>query len=243
MPEHIGFLTIHDTSQQGLIGGFLILNAVGRPLEFHCTTPVKANRAQEILYGNTLKPYLCGEQIARTLIARAKTPLAFVVTNDVAVLPAQDYVEEQALLSLLGASNRPPRLDEERNGVCQSAKTQDWLPFFNVAQDDVVQNGEPSDISDELSASLESFGIKKTWQSKNRDANSDSEFILPKVAGFSLERWQNFQIGNRHIALPGRTDEERQRLFQTVKELSTMIDLAEPFTRIRLAIEEAQRAA
>lgn len=47
----LGFLTVVEHKQHGLFGGYLVLNQVGRPLEFHCTAPVKPNRAQEILYG------------------------------------------------------------------------------------------------------------------------------------------------------------------------------------------------
>ena len=50
----IGFLTVTRDLEQGLFGGYLLLNALGRPLEFHCTAPVRPNRAQEILYGPTL---------------------------------------------------------------------------------------------------------------------------------------------------------------------------------------------
>ena len=54
----LGFLTVVEHAELGLLGGYLLLNAAGRPLEFHCTAPVKPNRAQEILYGPTLRPYL-----------------------------------------------------------------------------------------------------------------------------------------------------------------------------------------
>ena len=37
-----GFLTVLSSDEQGLIGGYLVLNQAGRPLEFHCTAPVKA---------------------------------------------------------------------------------------------------------------------------------------------------------------------------------------------------------
>ena len=59
----IGFLTAVEHAEYGFFGGYLIVNAAGRPLEFHCTAPVKATRAQEILYGPTLRDYLY-EQIA-----------------------------------------------------------------------------------------------------------------------------------------------------------------------------------
>ena len=57
----IGFLTVTEHAEHGLFGGYLILNVSGRPLEFHCTAPLKPSRAQEILYGPTLRPFLFGD--------------------------------------------------------------------------------------------------------------------------------------------------------------------------------------
>lgn len=79
----IGFLTVLEFDSVGSIGGYLILNIGARPLEFHCTSPVKANRAQEILYGNTLKPYLHGEVVSTALVSKASIKPDFVLVNDV----------------------------------------------------------------------------------------------------------------------------------------------------------------
>jgi len=87
----IGFLTVVTIPDQGLVGGYLVLNAAARPLEFHCTTPVRANRAQEILYGPTLRPYLFGEQIGKTLLARSKTKPLLALTDVQDVLAARDF--------------------------------------------------------------------------------------------------------------------------------------------------------
>jgi hypothetical protein len=77
----LGFLTVREIAEGGYCGGFLVLNASGRPLEFHCTAPVVPNRAQEILYGPTLKPFLFGEQIGQTLVSRSKAAPLMVVTD------------------------------------------------------------------------------------------------------------------------------------------------------------------
>ena len=77
----IGFLTVCSHADHGLFGGYLILNSAGRPLEFHCTAPVRPTRAQEILYGPTLEPYLYGEQIGQTLLTKAKLQPLFVCTD------------------------------------------------------------------------------------------------------------------------------------------------------------------
>lgn len=66
---HLGFLRVIPTGQ-GFIGGLLVTNHLGRPLEFQCTTPVRPNRTQEILYGQTLEPFLYSELIGRTLVDR-----------------------------------------------------------------------------------------------------------------------------------------------------------------------------
>ena len=88
----IGFLTVLEDPQHGLFGGFLLLNSAARPLEFHCTAPVKPNRAQEILYGPTLQPYLYGEQIGQTLLAKTKINPAIVWTDVPAALAVRDFV-------------------------------------------------------------------------------------------------------------------------------------------------------
>jgi hypothetical protein len=101
----LGFLTVVENAELGLLGGYLLLNAVGRPLEFHCTAPVKANRTQEILYGPTLQPYLYGEQIGQTLLTRSKlTPLA-VCTDNEAVLAARDFTHIPLLLVLAAGAS------------------------------------------------------------------------------------------------------------------------------------------
>ena len=64
----MGFLTSIEDAERGFVGGLLVTNRFGRPLEFHCTAPVKPNRAQTILYGPTLRPFVLSELIGRTLI-------------------------------------------------------------------------------------------------------------------------------------------------------------------------------
>lgn len=85
----LGFLTVVEAPEWGCTGGLLLLNAAGRPLEFHCTAPLKPTRTQEILYGPTLRPFLYGEQIAPALLARCKRPLVVICTDLQPVLEAR----------------------------------------------------------------------------------------------------------------------------------------------------------
>ncbi len=96
-PPAIGFLTAVEHAEFGIFGGYLMLNAAGRPLEFHCTAPVKANRAQQILYGPTLRDYLY-EQIAPALLAKGKVAPVLVCTDSPSMLAAAEAADAPLVL-------------------------------------------------------------------------------------------------------------------------------------------------
>lgn len=102
----LGFLTVVEHETLGLIGGLLVLNANARPLEFHCTAPLKANRAQQILYGATLEPYLYGEQIGRTLVGKVAAPLTALFCDKRASLAVRDFCESPTAW-VVSASEKP----------------------------------------------------------------------------------------------------------------------------------------
>jgi hypothetical protein len=77
-----GFLTVLESSEHGLFGGYLVLSPQGRPLEFRCSTPVVASRAQEILYGPTLRPYLLTEVIGQSLVAGSEVAVEVILTDE-----------------------------------------------------------------------------------------------------------------------------------------------------------------
>jgi hypothetical protein len=108
----LGFLTIVELPQHGLCGGYLVLNGCGRPVEFHCTAPIKPNRAQEILYGPTLEPFLYGEQIGQTLLSKARSEALLVCTDREPALAVREFVELPVALVFphpaAEASNAPP---------------------------------------------------------------------------------------------------------------------------------------
>jgi len=76
-----GFLTVVDSPTHGLFGGYLLVDPLGRPLEFHCTAPVKVSRAQQILYGPTLHAHLHGDRIGAALVAEATVTPVVVLTD------------------------------------------------------------------------------------------------------------------------------------------------------------------
>lgn len=85
---HLGFLRVVEVHGAGYVGGMLVANRLGRPLEFQCTTPVKPNRTQEILYGPTLLPFVFSDLIGKTLYER------------LSVKPHVIFVDQESLLDL-----------------------------------------------------------------------------------------------------------------------------------------------
>jgi hypothetical protein len=80
LPSHLGFLTVlHEPG--GYLGGYLVTNLWGRPLEFRLSTAVQPNRVQQVLYAHTLPGYVCGELIGKTLFDKSATPAQLVLTD------------------------------------------------------------------------------------------------------------------------------------------------------------------
>ena len=151
-----GFLTAVGAPGHGLFGGYLVVDARGRPVEFLCTAPLKVTRAQQILYGATLHGHLHGQQVGSTLLAECESQPLVVLTDFDPLLTVRSHTS---------------------------------LPVAAV---------------------------------KRRDEAGDVGFVVGSV---------------RVIATAEAESVVRERL----AELAAAVDLCEPFERIRLAIEEAQR--
>jgi hypothetical protein len=93
-----GYLSVINSEEYGYFGGYLIVGPRGRPLEFHCTAPVRPSRAQQILYGPTLEPFLLGEQIAGAMLDAAKLQPSLILTNCDATLHARSRIRSPMVL-------------------------------------------------------------------------------------------------------------------------------------------------
>jgi hypothetical protein len=133
----LGFLTVVEDAEQGLLGGYLLLNAAGRPLEFHCTAPVKANRAQEILYGPTLRPFLYGELIGQTLLAKSKLAPLLVCTDSEPMLAVRDHTHLPVAL-IVQSENLPQGAKEESSAARTDPASAAALPRIALGSSEIV---------------------------------------------------------------------------------------------------------
>jgi len=208
----LGFLTAFGDPDEGIVGGFLVLNAAGRPLEFHCTAPVKPNRAQAILYGVALEGFLCGEQIAPALVARTKAELALVLTNLPAMTPACELLDAPLGLVFRHAPNDDEQDDKkyalwEKNEPSDPASQGADAPLFYESLDQTP-----------LTPGVDYACWRETIRGRNRLA-------LP----VEFESETRGKIAFDEIA--GKLD-----------VFLKSIDSVEPFERVRLAIEEARKS-
>ena len=88
---HLGFISTLEVDGRGHVGGLLVTSQTGRPLEFQCTTPVKPDRTQEILYGRALRPWLLGELIGSTLLDRVSIKPDLIVVRDEELLELRNH--------------------------------------------------------------------------------------------------------------------------------------------------------
>jgi hypothetical protein len=105
-----GYISTWDSQQHGCLGGYLIVCEFGRPLEFHCTAPLRLSRAQHILYGATLWPYVFGERIAHALLQSAKLRPSLLITDEPAVLVLRPQlgIPMVRLIRTAGANGETP---------------------------------------------------------------------------------------------------------------------------------------
>jgi hypothetical protein len=175
-PAALGFLTVVAHEQHGLFGGFLVVDPGGRPLEFHCTAPVKTNRAQEILFGPTLQSYLYGEQIGHTLVSSARHKPQIICTDQVPALALRAHFDGPVVF-------------------VESASTGAGGTTHRV---DPAHGREPRLVS--------------------------------------------FELGSRRLAVASDFASDQASAVAALEPIAARWDLAEPFVRIREAIDEAQRS-
>ncbi|MDA7951456.1 MAG: hypothetical protein MPJ24_08205 [Pirellulaceae bacterium] len=231
-PKILGFLTVIQDAQQRLFGGYLLLNHLGRPLEFHCTAPVKANRAQEILYGSTIKPFLYGEQIAKTLFEKSKNKVSLVVTDLVDVLPVRLYTQVPVCLTKSSIS-QDPQTDQEaalenspEKGLALNTQPEPPPSYRGDLFENKSQNIPPTSTTTSLT-----FAPSPGKTSVAPTEKQPSQF----------DHLPSFPIAGNTIYLSPDNLADRQGICQILDELGNDFDLGEPFQRIQEAIEEAQK--
>ncbi|MGE3315242.1 MAG: hypothetical protein AB7O26_09010 [Planctomycetaceae bacterium] len=207
----LGFLTAIETSDRGYVGGLLVTNHFGRPLEFQCTAPVKPNRTQEILYGPTLVPFVLGELIGRTLVEKVGVKPHLVLTERAELLDVRAHV------SL-------PVACVESNEVARQE--------LNLA--------EKLQTSVNTSADTEPAAAPENAIAVAETPEAETESGPVTISAASLENGSisfGRQMLRFHSAHPG----DRGIVQNSARLIPEDADLREPFERVREALQETVR--
>src|SRR5579875_1641994 len=83
----VGYVLSLAVAEQVFMGGAMVTDASGLPLEFRYTEPVRATKLQRVLYGDVLEKYIHGDVIAANLIGRLEQKPDVFLVSDPALIP------------------------------------------------------------------------------------------------------------------------------------------------------------
>ena len=186
----LGFLTVLDHPQHGLFGGYLVLNFVGRPLEFHCSAPIKPNRAQQILYGPTLEAFLYGEQIGQALVAKAKVQPLSIFTDRKPAMAVREHIRPPVALVL------PPQTvisTSEISTPAESTPTEDGK-FYRL------------DTAHDRGPELVTFDVGQNRLAVSDRAEDDRQLIRQQLSGLG----DSFDLSEPFLRIREAIEEAQQ---------------------------------
>lgn len=117
----LGYLLITTPQPNVFLGGLMVTDDRGLPVEFRYTEPVQPSRLQQILYGQALSGYLKREVILQTLLDSLESPLVGLFVEDDSLLVASSA---QLPLARLSETQVPPLGSV---GSSQSLPGAEWL--------------------------------------------------------------------------------------------------------------------
>ncbi|OQY10774.1 MAG: hypothetical protein B6I28_00245 [Fusobacteriia bacterium 4572_132] len=83
---------------ENYVGGIMITDVRGIPIEFKYTDPIKPTKIQKILYGAVLEKYLREEIIIKNLVGKLETKPDIYIINDNKNIELEKYVKKNVVL-------------------------------------------------------------------------------------------------------------------------------------------------
>ena len=97
---NLGYVLSLSVAEDVFIGGAMVTDGAGLPLEFRYTEPVRATKLQRLLYGDVLEKYIHGDVIAGSLIGRLEQKSDLFLVSEPALLEAIAATGKRAALLL-----------------------------------------------------------------------------------------------------------------------------------------------
>lgn len=85
----VGYLMVTSPVTGLYMGGLMVVDGRGLPIEFRYTEPIQPTKLQHILYGNALSRYIKTDVILESLLKSLDTRMQLLVVNDESLLQAE----------------------------------------------------------------------------------------------------------------------------------------------------------
>ncbi len=89
--HNLGYLKIMGKNN-GFLGGFMVTDDSGIPLEFKYTEPVVPTKIQEVIYGKALKKYIKEDVIIKSLLKEIRTIPSIIIVDDPSEIMGKDKI-------------------------------------------------------------------------------------------------------------------------------------------------------
>ncbi len=86
----LGYMVIATPVPNTYVGGVMVTDGHGLPVEFRYTEPIQPTKIQQILYGQVLSNYIKREVILETLLKSLETKFTHLLVQDDALLNISD---------------------------------------------------------------------------------------------------------------------------------------------------------
>jgi hypothetical protein len=77
-----GYLVVRSDEGGSYVGGLMVTDGAGLPVDFRYTDPITPTRLQRALYGGVLDRYLRSEVVLRTLLSALERPPTLLLVDD-----------------------------------------------------------------------------------------------------------------------------------------------------------------
>lgn len=126
----IGYLMVTSPVPNVYVGGVMVTDLRGLPVEFRYTEPIQPTKIQQVLYGQVLSAYIKREVILETLLKNIESKFKCLLVEDEHLVdyPARDYT----ILRVAATKSSP---------IGPAGKTQEISPGELMLQ--VTDEGSP----------------------------------------------------------------------------------------------------
>jgi hypothetical protein len=89
----LGYLLVTSPTPNVFIGGLMVTDSRGLPVEFRYTEPIQPSKIQQVLYGQVLSAYIKREVILETLLKNLESKFSCLLVEDENLVdyPAKGY--------------------------------------------------------------------------------------------------------------------------------------------------------